>query len=134
MLSPCSGRYPRDLGQRYRHDLSDPRLARLSQPRVDDFGWRLASRRVATEPSPDAVDDRAILPGRPASTIVLWLDGKQIFQNTPFRFSEIALAQVPKSSVESTSMCYANRYVVRQAKIFGNFYLPRQASLWPSSS
>ena len=87
-----------DLGQRHRDCLPDPSFTPSPEPTVDGvptaiFGRHVAPRSAAAEPPQNAVDDRAILLGRPASATVLRLNGQQALQNAPFRFGEIAPAQ-----------------------------------------
>lgn len=87
-----------DFGQRHRHDLPDPGLAPSSEPAVDRvpvpvFERHIAPRRPAPKPPEHAVDDRAVLFGRPAPAPVFGLDRQQILQDAPFRLGEIAPAQ-----------------------------------------
>ncbi len=87
-----------DLSQRHGNGLPNPRFAPVSEPAIDSVPTALIGRDVtpqrSTAKSPeDVVDDRAVLFGPPASATVLWLDGQQTLQNTPFRFGEITPAQ-----------------------------------------
>lgn len=87
-----------DLGQRHGDRLPDPGFAPPPEPPIDGvptaiFGGHVTPRRSTAEPPENAVDDRAVLFGRPASAPVLRLDGQQTFQNAPFRFGEITPAQ-----------------------------------------
>ena len=87
-----------DFGERHCDGLPDPGFTPSPEPTIDAvptavFGRHVAPRSTAPKPPEDAVDDRAVLLGRPASTTVRGLDGQQTLQNAPFRFGEIAPAQ-----------------------------------------
>lgn len=87
-----------DLGQRHGNGFPDPGFTPASEPAIDRvptaiFGRDIASRSAAAEPPQDAVDNRAVLLGTPASATVLGLDWQQTLQNAPFPLGEIASAQ-----------------------------------------
>lgn len=105
-----------DLGQRYGDGIPDSGLAPSPEPAIDGvptaiFGRHVEPRSAASKPLEDAVDDRAVLLGTPASPTVLGLDWPQALQNAPLRFGQIAPAQacLQKSSLESREVCHVNR-------------------------
>ena len=88
-----------DLGQRHGNGLPDPSFTPSPEPAIDGvpaaiFGWHVTPWSTAAEPPEDTVDDGAVLFGPPASTSVRRVYRQQVPQNAPFRFAQIAPAQV----------------------------------------
>lgn len=86
-----------DLGEHYRHTLSDAGFGPETEPPTGHvpsavFGWNVSPWRSARKPPEYAVDDRAVMLRTPASPPVLRLDRQQPHQDATSRFAQIAPA------------------------------------------